>query len=386
MDCTPFSRATGTLPRTVSARRFFATLLACALVAAACGGNDAAETTTTVVETTTTTLPATTTAAASTTTTSEAQTTTTELGIDAEKMSALNGLEIGNRTFVERRVVAVKIDNHPDARPQSGVQEADAVYELLVEGGLSRFIALFHQSDSEYVGPIRSVRPTDPTLVRYLAAPLQISGGQPWIQAIVRNAGVKTIGEGDTTFRIRQRRAPHNLYGSTKLIRQLSTTFGWPNERPTVPIATFGYEGSEPEGTATTIELSWGAGNGWPAVVWEFDEETGTYLRFNGSTPHNWRDSEGNEEQIAFDTLVVVQAEKYTARPSGAGSSVPALQTVGEGAATIFFDGNYVTGTWSRESIEEPFTLTSTSGEPLVLPQGRVWFSVFPDGFPFTWE
>lgn len=368
-------------------RRLLVTLLAFTLIVAACGNDedDSASTTSEAV-TTLTTLPPTSTTAAATTTSSTTTTTTTEPSLDPDLMSSLNGLQVNNKTFLDRRVIVVKIDNHPNARPQSGLQEADAVYELLVEGGLSRFIALFQQSDSEYLGPIRSLRPTDPTLVRYLAAPLQISGGQPWIQSIARAAEVKLLGEGDTTFRISSRRGPHNLYGSTKLMRQLSTTRDWPNDAPEQPIAHFGEDATAAEGSADTISLTWGSGNGWPAVVWQYDGATNQYLRSNGSTPHNWSDIEGNEEQIAFDTLVVIQATKYTARPSGDGSSVPALDTLGEGAVTIFFDGTYATGTWSRETIEEPFTLTTASGEPLVLPPGRLWFSVFPDGFPFTWE
>ena len=386
-DCPAFSRLSGTLPRTVIVRRLLVLLLAFALIAAACGnGEEDTASTTTAAATTLTTLPPTSTTAASTTTTSSTTTTTTEPALDPSLMSSLNGLQVNNKTFLDRRVIAVKIDNHPDARPQSGLQEADAVYELLVEGGLSRFIALFHQSDSEYLGPIRSLRPTDPTLVRYLAAPLQISGGQPWIQSIARADEVKLLGEGDTTFRISSRRAPHNLYGSTKLMRQLSTTRNWPNAAPLQPIVHFGAEPTAAEGSADTISLTWGSGYGWAPVVWQYDTETNQYLRFNGSTAHNWRDVDGLEEQIAFDTLVVIQATKYTARPSGDGSAVPALETIGEGAATIFFNGEYATGTWSRETIEEPFTLTSGSGETLVLPPGRLWFSVFPEGFPFSWE
>lgn len=363
-------------------RRILAVLFAFAALAAACSGDDSSDTTT-LPPTTLTTLAPTTTSSTTTTTTT---TTTTRAPVDFGKRSALNGLEVNNKTFLERRVIAVKVDNHPNARPQSGLQEADAVYELLVEGGLSRFIALFQQSFSEYIGPIRSIRPTDPTLVAYLGAPLQVSGGQPWIQSIARNAGVKFFGEGDTTFRISRRSAPHNLYGNTKLMRQLATTFGWPNDPPAQGLLEFAIEPSPTEGAAATITLDWGFGNGWTPVVWQWDEETGMYLRFIGTKEHNWRDVDGNEEQIAFDTLVVIQAPKYTARPSGDGSAVPALETVGEGEATVFFGGEYVTGTWSRESINDSFTLLTSTGEPLLVPPGRPWFSVFPDGFPFSWE
>ena len=102
------------------------------------------------------------------------------------------------------------------ARPQSGLQEADAVIEIIVEGGITRFIALFHQSDSGYVGPVRSVRPTDSAMLAPLDPVLLISGGQAWIQALANSRGIPLIGEGSAgLFRMSHRSAPHNLYADT---------------------------------------------------------------------------------------------------------------------------------------------------------------------------
>src|SRR5680860_1000202 len=150
-------------------------LVAVALLAAACSSG-ADDTTTTAAATSSTSEATTTTAPTTTTPTSTTTTTTLAPGIGP----TINGLN-AERDLYERRVVAVKIDNHPAARPQSGLQEADAVYEVLVEGGLTRFIAMFHQSDSEYVGPNRSGRPTDSGLMAPLGGPFQISGAQSWV-------------------------------------------------------------------------------------------------------------------------------------------------------------------------------------------------------------
>ena len=182
-------------------------LLALALVAAACGGDDAEPTTTAPM----TTLAAVDTTNGGTTapSTTSPATTTTTISLPP---SPVNGIGVEDATAMERRVIAVKIDNHWNARPQSGIEQADAIYELLVEGGLTRFIALFHHSDTEFLGPIRSGRPTDPTLVKYIGAPLQISGAQPWVSGIISGYGVKILGDnGNTTFRIPTRSAPHNL-------------------------------------------------------------------------------------------------------------------------------------------------------------------------------
>lgn len=315
---------------------------------------------------------------------------------------------VEDETALERRVVAVKIDNHWNARPQSGIEKADAVYELLVEGGLTRFIALFHHSDAEYLGPIRSGRPTDPTLVKFLEAPLQISGAQSWVSSLIAGYGVKLLGDnGNTTFRIRGRSAPHNLYGSTLLMRDVSDQRGYSDEAPPVPMFDFGEPTPGTPG-AGEIVLDW---SDRPVVRWEW---TGTeYVRFNATTPHNYRklpaetdesdsdDSEdeasGNEEsedtpeilehQIATDTLVVLTATKYWASSSsGAGSAVPALDTVGSGDAYVFYNGKVVTGSWERASVNERFELTAEDGTTVTVPAGRIWIAIFPSNQQITWQ
>ena len=76
-------------------------------------------------------------------------------------------------------VLGIKNDNNKRARPQSGPQDADAVFEVLVEGGMTRFINVFYQSNTNYHGPVRSARPTDPTVLRPVNGVLVASGGTP---------------------------------------------------------------------------------------------------------------------------------------------------------------------------------------------------------------
>jgi len=122
-------------------------VLALVLLAGACGGDEEAASTTTTSTSTSST-------STSTTTTVPPTTTTEAVG----PTSMLNGspLEVG--ADLNRRVVAMKIDNHPDARPQSGLQEAESVVEILVEGGITRFIALFHGTDSDIEAELQRQR------------------------------------------------------------------------------------------------------------------------------------------------------------------------------------------------------------------------------------
>jgi hypothetical protein len=356
--------------------RFVALLAGMVVLTAACtSGTDAAETTTTTVPptTTTTTVPPT------TTTTIQAETTTTEPAVEVSE--AINGLPADD-DLIDRRVVAVKIDNHVKARPQSALQSADAVYEVLVEGGITRFIALFHQSDLEVVGPNRSGRPTDSKVMAGLpGAPFQISGAQEWVKSIFRADDINVVWDtGATTFRDRSRVAPHNLYASTLLIREYADSRGWPDTGQGNLFA-FG-EPTPPDDEATKIEVRY---SDTEPPTWAWDGEQ--YRRFHGTTPHEWVDAEGETGQVSFDTIVVMQMRKYIkSDPSGQGSSVPAIETVGKGEAFVFSNGGVVGGTWERGSASDKFFLSTADGAEIVLPPGRVWIALQPDNQPLTWE
>ena len=353
-------------------------LTAVALLAVACSSGADDTTTTTAYEalsTTTTAAPTSTTAA--TTTTTSTTTTTLAPGVDP----TINGLP-AEEDLYERRVVGVKIDNHPSARPQSGLQDADAVYEVLVEGGLTRFIALFHQSDSEFVGPNRSGRPTDSALMAPLDGSLQISGAQPWVKDIFRRDGVHVVYDnGVTTFRMPHRTAPHNLYTTTPAIRDYSDDQGWLDEAPPA-LFVYGNEPTPATENAETITFDW---SNHPVIVWEWDGEQ--YLRFNNTTAHEWVDADSQSGQVASDTLVVLKGDQYIASsPSGAGSSVPAVHTTGSGEALVFYSGGVFEATWERESVQDVIRVVDSDGNDVTLPPGRVWINMFPDHRTLTWE
>lgn len=363
-------------------RRFLSYLTLLTLVVAACGGSgDAAQETSTTAPTTTTIATTTTTAAASTTTT---QPTTTTEPQPVAPTSPINGLPIEDEQLaanLDRRVVAVKIDNHWNARPQSGIERADAVFELLVEAGLTRFISVFHHSDAEFLGPMRSGRPTDPTLVRLTNGVLAISGAQPWVQSIIVGSDVPLIGDlgSPITFRRGFRRAPHNLYTNTLELRGVIDRRDL-EQTPPPQMWTFGEFAAPDDQTAEQIFFNW---SGTMSVTWEWDGDK--YLRFAGSEPHNWRTEDGETvEQLTADNLIVLFANRYTA--SGrSGSAVPAFDTTGSGRALVFAEGRVMEGTWERDEISEIFTLTDENGDPIAIPPGKPWINVFPSNRSVSW-
>ncbi|MDR9451274.1 MAG: DUF3048 domain-containing protein [Acidimicrobiia bacterium] len=302
------------------------------------------------------------------------------------RYAPLNGLPVGNPYDVWRRVVAHKIDNARGGRPQSGVQEADAVVETLVEGGLTRWIALFHQSDTSYAGPIRSGRPTDTGLLLPLGATMVASGGQPWILDLIGSAGVPILRERDVVppalRRISTRAAPHNLYADTTALRAEADAHGYPDVPP-LDLFRWAPLVRTDAPTASTLSLSW---SDPITITWTWD---GAHYanRLNG-VPQTWVYQSGQIGQITVDTVVVIIAPVYEVFPPAgvSGSPVPSLDTVGSGRVLVFTNGRVLDGRWSRSTEREPFDLRYPDGSPLTVPPGVPWVNVFPAGRPVDWR
>ncbi|MGQ0849313.1 MAG: DUF3048 domain-containing protein [Actinomycetota bacterium] len=296
----------------------------------------------------------------------------------------LNGLPVGNGFAVSRRMVAVKIDNASAARPQSGLQAADAVIEIPVEDDLTRLVGLFHQTDLTYVGPVRSARPTDAVLVP-LGAAMVISGAQPWIADQVAAEGVSIIRENEVQppvmWRIPTRRAPHNLYTNTIAVRAEANRRGYANAAPP-DMFRFGSFQDWAAPKATSINVSWSS----PIqVTWDWDGVK--YLRGIKGVTHLWQDEAGNTGQVAARTLVMIFGRRYLVAPTAGvpGSSVPAVETVGYGRLLMFSHGRVVEGTWTRSDASSWFRFES-GGVELVVSPGVPWISIVPDDRPVTWR
>lgn len=134
----------------------------------------------------------------------------------------LTGVEVTE--VADRPALAVKIENPVSVRPQSGLDEADVVWEQVVEGGVTRFVAVYHSAVPQEVGPIRSVRPMDPAIAAPLGGVIAFSGGQPRFVDALADAGLQVVSHdaGDAGFWRRSgRAAPHNVFGDpTRFLEQ----------------------------------------------------------------------------------------------------------------------------------------------------------------------
>ena len=277
-------------------------------------------------------------------------------------------------------VLGIKNDNNVNARPQSGPQNADAVFEVLVEGGMTRFINVFYESDTSYHGPIRSARPTDPTVLRPLGGVLVASGATGGLIPEIVDIGVPVITDRRPEFfRISSRRAPHNLYADTYKLKQLAISKGYKKEENPQPLFPWGNPNYSMWSSGSYIKLKFSSQT---STMWTWNGTT--YLRtyydaYRGSSsgvPHSWINSSGNSSQITSDTIISLFCEPYI-HPL----QLPSVKTVGEGRAIIMHNGKILDAFWKRGSNLDPFHIVDLNGNTMYIPPGKPWISLVPSNY-----
>ncbi|MCU1361545.1 MAG: hypothetical protein JWN99_2834 [Ilumatobacteraceae bacterium] len=347
------------------------TLAAVALVACGGGGGDGATTSTdgastTTAEVTDATAATTSTSTPGSTTSVDAVTTTTA---PAEPVMPLTGLPITDPALASRPALVVKIDNHPQARPQYGLNAADLVYEENVEK-LTRFAAVFQSQDSDPVGPIRSGRTQDVILLGSLNKPLFAwSGGNANVTKAIRDSDLVELSPsstGSTGGFFRNNRAgedrEHTLYSKTSTLYTLTPVYAPPPPQQ----FTYRQPGEAFNGEATKgVDLKMDG----VAVTWTWDPATTSYLRFQGGKPHN----DATLGQVNAANVVVLEVDY---QPSPADARSPEAQTVGTGKAHVFTGGVMIDGTWSRNDRLQTFQLKDSTGAVIALTPGRTWIEL----------
>jgi hypothetical protein len=308
---------------------------------------------------------------------------------DKEKMSPFTGLELTPEIWLKRprRVIAFKVDNNLNARPQSGLQEADTVMEILVEGGMTRFLAFYMDKTSTYVGPIRSARPTDPNLVRPYGGILVVSGATAGLIPAIRDLGVPVLEEvsAPTMFRIANRKAPHNLYADTELVREYIDTRGFLFNQDVNPLYDFGNNQSNWVSGANRVTIKY---SDFSTVIWKMDNDQYSRFIVDGYSPeeeavaHNFTTRDGYSDILQIPTVVVIQGPLYNDEVT----TLPSVLTVGIGPVTIFHDGEYIEGTWRRNDITEPFEFLDNNQEKIQVPPSKQWIHILPLNGEILWS
>jgi hypothetical protein len=287
----------------------------------------------------------------------------------------LTGLPVD--TVDLRAALGVKIDMAPEVTRFAGLERADMVDELLVEGGITRGLALFQSQDAASVGPVRSLRTSDFDLVANLNDPivafsgadeltLQASRAAPFVPYTPDSPGADQVFRRDRSIR-----APHNLFLSTDGVRKHVTDAGtvvapFDMARPTDPAP----RGLPVPGvqirfsTSTTVAFTW-------------DPARQEWLRWvRGGKPVDFGGS-----QLGTDNVVVLDMV-YGNPPWDRNS--PELVSVGRGTGQLLSGGSVTPVRWERPTADTPFTLTSADGVEVRIPSGRTWVAFPPAGVTST--
>jgi hypothetical protein len=274
----------------------------------------------------------------------------------------------------------VKVDNAPQALPQAGLNQADVVFEEQVEGGITRFAAVFQSQDADPVGPVRSTRSTDVAIVSMLNHPLYaFSGGNRVFLDEIRAAPIIDVGDdvqSQAYTRARGRASPHNLMSSTSVL------FGLAPKGSGSPGPLFGYRaaGAAAAGAGAAADTHLGItfpGSVGPTVTWDWDPASQSWRRGQAGVT----DLDAAGQQIAAAN-VVVQFVPYhnTGLIDPAHNPVPEAALIGQGDAAVFTGATIIRGHWSKPSPTAVTSYTDAAGQPILLAPGRTWIELPPLG------
>ncbi len=316
----------------------------------------------------------------------------------------------------KRRPLYVMIENHTDARPQSGLSDADIVFEAVAEGGITRFGALFYcgvQADDTVLAPIRSARTYYVDWASGFNRPMYVHVGGANVPGPSDALGqigdygwngttdINQFSVGYPTFVRDYNRVPgkdiateHTMVTSTEKLWAVAAKRGWTNMSPEQKVGkkvvaatdwkdgftgwTFADEALS-EGSATSISYDFWSGYNDFAVSWNYDAAQKAYLRTMGGEKHI---DANNEEQIAAANVIVL----FTSEKGPINEKKHMLYgTTGKGEALVFMNGNAVKANWTKKDRESELQFFDAKGKPLALQRGLTWISVLATGAEVTY-
>ena len=290
----------------------------------------------------------------------------------------LTGLKFleGTNPYLAGPAVMGKIDNSPEARPQVGLNQADIVFDEMVEGGMTRLLAVWHSQLPEQFGPVRSVRPMDPDIASPFIGILCFSGGQAaFVQAMAKTrvfSATETNQQADKTFkRVTDRFAPHNVFVHAIKLQRLHPDIA-------APEAQFSYAdtmgGSSAFMTGSPVKLftvNFPAAN--PTWTWS-------------ATANAWLRSYDNDKHVdAFDgsqvfarNVVVLKTKIDRSYKDYKYGNVPRTILIGGGSGYVFSGGKKISVTWVKNAQNDSLQLLDSKGQEVVMTAGNTWFELMP--------
>ncbi len=309
-----------------------------------------------------------------------------------------------------QRPLGVMIENHKEARPQSGLSSADIVYEAVAEGGITRFLAIFYCQSASYVGPVRSAR-------MYFIKFLEGYGQYPLYAHV---GGANTDGPADALGyiselgwssyndlnqfsvpfpyfwrdyeRLKNVATEHTVYTSTKKLWQYAkdkrnlTNVDDKGVRWDKGFLAWKFEDdAKPSDRGTVVKIDFGFWDNLASdfsVVWNYDNKTNSYKRTNGGAPHL---DKNTGKQIEAKNIVVMFAKESPANDGYEGGQHILYKNVGSGEMLFFKNGQVIKGTWSKETEEDNIKFFDTNDKEISIVRGQVFIEMLPIGNKVTY-
>lgn len=276
-----------------------------------------------------------------------------------------------------RHPLGIMVENHPDARPQSGLDKASVVYEAVAEGGITRFLALFGTYEAEKVGPVRSARTYYVDWAEGYDAYLAHVGGN--IDALDKIAADHVLDLDQFRYSTPYWRekngnvaSEHTMYTSTTKLREQASKnkYETANNFTVYKFKDDAAATDRPASQKVTVNFS----QSTYQAVFQYDQATNSYKRFMAGTAHNDRVTGAQLDPKNIVVMTVARKATVT-RINEAGYN---MTTEGSGVAKFYIDGKETTGTWKKESKDAREIFYDSAGAEVVFDRGQLWISVIP--------
>jgi hypothetical protein len=273
--------------------------------------------------------------------------------------------------------IAVMVDDHSGARPQSGFNSASVVWQAPAEGGIPRYMMVFQENIPASVGPIRSARYYFIAWAADWKAMYVHVGGSPQAQSTLAAKGAGQLVYNADQFRwgtsyfwrVRTREAPHNVYTDGPTLRKLARTVK-AVDRPLTPAWTFGPDAPlEARPSGGRIEMAYLANR----IRYDYDRASNTYVRsVTGASPQ----IDAADGQVVAPKNVVVMVVRFAPLNDGSKKHRLEAQAIGRGTAWIATNGRTIKGTWRKTSLTSPTVFFDAAGKPVTLTVGQTFVEV----------
>ena len=294
----------------------------------------------------------------------------------------LDGTPLRSRAATMRRPIMVQVDNAPAARNQSGLSQADIVYEAMAEGDVTRFSAIFDCREAEVIGPVRSARLINISLVPEYQALLSNSGASAGTTAeLEARPDIHNINHNnfpDAYWRTDDRFAPHNLMTSTSKIREAAAGAGFTDIVSLTPLV---FKDDTPAPAVSNISIPY---SGVVQTSYRYDAGTNSWLRFINGEPHidTLTGSQIAPKNVIIQYVTILETD---IEEDVGGNRGLEFGLTGTGQAIIFRDGQAIPVTWSRPALNNMTSYADAAGNPVPLNRGETFIQLVQPDFQAGW-